>query len=476
VRRGAGPWVLLVLAAAFLVTVIGVVMFVGPAGPPPPATGESVDEVLPRTASNPPPAAGSYSTRLPPVDPPGPAPPGTVLLRLIEAKNGRGILVPAQSVLVWTWMDPTWDRIHPAWEELHSPAPGWITVPVSAPRPRRDLELRVPGYRPEPISLEPPPPGETVRLVPDPLAVRGVLLAPAGSGLQTLVSVVDRTDGSLASFSPFSRGIDLVRVRGVPEGPGPFALSVDVPGQYELRVRWTRLLPEGEETWWSVRGFQAGRSEVDLGSIEAERGVDLRARLLAPEPASLARGPELTVLIHRGGEGAQGVGYGEKRGWPRLYVWPNGVPDPWENVDPEGVKEQNGWWRWSGFLPGSEVVLAAPSFPGVWKRIRLPAEAGKTATAELDARGPTTDCVFHFTIDGRQPADWGAIRAGPCYDEDFKSGTGVLEAAIPLGRHRVIVEATMDAEEGGTELYEVEFEVKSTGRWETTFDLKPKER
>jgi len=124
-----------------------------------------------------------------------------------------------------------------------------------------------------------------------------------------------------------------------------------------------------------------------------------------------------------------------------------------------------------GLRSGAEYLVLSAGLPGSAVRVRVPANA-TSASVDLDLGRFRTDCVLRFTVDGEEPEYWDGLAAGPALPDEFSTGKGILEAAIPPGKHRFAVQATMEPD-GKSGTYFGEVEIPDSARFDSVVDLKP---
>jgi hypothetical protein len=328
------------------------------------------------------------------------------------------------------------------------------------------LRFRVPGYFPK--EFDPSAAGTRTVLPMDPGAacLRGEILVP------------DLPEGTAVEFSILRDGESETRrlsdLRGVPEAPGAFRVEGVPEGEWVLHVSVDRSRQgHGRRDLWARRRFRSGPAGADLGAIRLEPGATLEARLIEADgriseeaamevldPAVFAGRPPIALGYGMRGSGRRGYGLSLHSRDGGMGAWNGPFPGPGED----------GWTRFHGIRPGAEVVLVSLKHPGLYRQARLP-DSGKVQV-ELDARVPRTDCVLRFTIGGEEPAFWVGLLAGPAFADDFSTGKGTLTAAIPPGRHRFVVMATMEAD-GPRASFAADAEIPDSGKHETTIDLAP---
>jgi hypothetical protein len=413
-------------------------------------------------------------------------PEGLVLLRPVDAATGEVLSGRRGIVARYTEQEPGAEEIdHSA--SLREASPGWIAGGAWSPPEVRDLRIVVPGYLP----AKAPEGGwmgrVVVRMEKDAAAIRGRIVAPDGWVVEA--RLLRASDGSEA------RGLDIV---GLPDRPGEFAMSGVAKGEWDLEIESRRSGLPGSDVRWVTRRFESRGSGLDLGDIEAQPGGVVRARLLSREGRPVVGAP--IVLCNGWPEGIPWLTYHRGQGgWVSLSVsYGRTSPGP----DPGLRKsDEEGWAEFTGLRPGATYLVGTPRVPGLTRLVEAPREPGKSVTVDLDGATPLVECVLRFTIDGDEPRFWIAA-AGPFFSQDFSSGKGMIEAAIPAGKYRIVGTAVPKRQEpaakgdedddggGGVvvidedgavvenrhQQYEAEVEIPAAGRFEATVDLKSRKR
>lgn len=271
-----------------------------------------------------------------------------------------------------------------------------------------------------------------IELKPVAPSVVGVLAAGPGVVAGKVKTEIRRADGQPLAPGP--------RPLRLPRALGPFAIH-DLPqGKWRLNA-WTFQL--GNLTARGSAEFEKAESTVDLGTIEIRGYSSIRARLVAADGTPILV-PGLEVS-------RPGVEVGE-------------VQDVEREVDDEG------WTEFHGLEPGEEFIVRSPTFE-VEETVRAPAAGDPPLKVELRKDVRLVRCRLRFTVDGKDPAQWGDWLGGPRILDGAWKGDGTLEHDMIPGRYTLAILAR-PAGADAMRRVDATFTVPDQPAWDATVDLK----
>ncbi len=267
----------------------------------------------------------------------------------------------------------------------------------------------------------------------DPVAPSAMGILAAGPGL---VPGPVRAEIRPADGRPFILGQG-VRVPRLPRALGPFAIY-DLPdGSWRLDVR----VKQPDRTMaHSSREFEKAGATADLGTLEVAAPVAIRARVVAADG---------TVIFDR-------------------EISLERTDSPGNSTQGEPLEAQ-GWVEYRGLEPGAEYRVFSFAL-GVEQTVRAPGAGAPILSVEIRKDVRVVRCRIRFTVDGRDPLEWGDVFRGPFLEDGAWRKDGTLECDMVPGAYEIEVLARPVGADSLQHVY-TRFTVPDRPAWDATVDL-----